>query len=203
MDERFDSARGLIGRAKVIYEELAWAVSVTTNYGTLAADVEMLAGDYGAAEQLLVESCGKLEEWGEQAHLATQASQLGEALFAQGRHEEALRWADLAAARGASDDASAQFSWRALRAKVLAHQGALGEAESLAREAVELAAATDALVQHAAVRLSLAEVLRIGGQVAAARETIDEAIDLLERKGNWAACRTARARLDQLQPARD
>ena len=164
----------------------------------LAADVEMLAGDYGAAERLLVESCGKLEEWGEQAHLATQASQLGEALFAQGRQEEALRWADLAAARGASDDASAQFSWRALRAKVRAHQGALGEAESLAREAVELAAATDALAQHAAVRLSLAEVLRIGGQVAAARETIDEAIDLLERKGNRAACRTARARLDEL-----
>ena len=201
MEERFDSARSLIRQAKVIYEELAWTVNVTTNYAPLAADIEILAGDYGAAERLLSESCGKLEEWGERAHLATQAPQLGEALYEQGRHEEALRWADLAAACAASDDANAQFSWRALRAKARARQGAASEAETLANEAVELAAATDALAQHASVLLARAEVSSLSGQIATAAESIENAIALLERKGSRAACGRARERLRDLASA--
>jgi len=201
MDERFDSARELIGRTKTIYEELAWTVNVTTNYAPLAADIELLAGDHLAAERLLTESCSVLEEWGERAHLATQAAQLGDALFAQGRHEEALRWADVAAGCAASDDANAQFSWRALRAKVLATQGAFGEATALAREAVDLAAGTDAVAQHAAVLLAYAEVLSLGGSMDAAAETIEEATVLFDRKANRAASRQARARLRELNPS--
>ena len=198
MEERFDSARELIEQAKTIYEELAWTVNVTTNYASLAADIELLAGDYPAAERLLTESCGVLEEWGERAHLATQAPQLGEALYVQGRPEDALRWADVAAGCAASDDANAQFSWRALRAKGLASLGAFEEAEALAREAVDLAASTDAVAQHASVLLAYAEVLSLAGSVGGAAETIEEATDLFERKGNRAASRQARARLREL-----
>ena len=198
MEERFDSARELIERAKTIYEELTWTVNVTTNYASLAADIEMLAGDYRAAERLLTESCGVLEEWGERAHLATQAPQLGEALYAQGRQEEALRWADVAAECASSDDANAQFSWRALRAKGLATLGAFDEAEALARDAVDLAAGTDAVAQHASVLLAYAEVLTLSGSVGAAAETIEEATALFDRKANRAASRKARARLREL-----
>jgi DNA-binding SARP family transcriptional activator len=198
MEERFDSARELIQRAKTIYEELAWTVNVTTNYAPLAADIELLAGDYRAAECLLTESCGVLEEWGERAHLATQAPQLGEALFAQGRHEEALRWADVAAGCAASDDANAQFSWRALRAKALATRGGFEEAEALAQEAVSLAARTDAVAQHASVLLAYAEVLSLSGSVGAAAEAIEEATALFDRKANRAASRQARVRLREL-----
>ena len=201
MEGRFGDARALILRARTIYEDLAWTVNVTTNYAPLAADIELLAGNHEAAERLIEKSCATLEEWGELAHLATQATLLGEALYAQNRHDEALRWADVASSCAASDDVGAQFSWRALRAKALAHQGALDEAEALAREAAEGAAATDSISQHASVLLALGEVLWLSGQAPAAAECIEEACVLLESKGNRVGARHARAKLDDVRSA--
>jgi tetratricopeptide (TPR) repeat protein len=192
MEGRFDAARTQIRRARTVYEDLAWTVKVTTNYAPLAADIELLAGEHRAAERLLAESCRTLEEWGEQAHLATQAAQLGEALYAQGRHDEALHWAEVAAGCAASDDVGAQFSWRALRAKALAHRGSLEEGEMLAREAVELAAGTDTLTQRASVLLAHGEVLRLSGRAPEAARAVEEARALLDAKGNQVASRRAR-----------
>jgi class 3 adenylate cyclase/tetratricopeptide (TPR) repeat protein len=193
MDGRFDEARALILRARTIYEELAWTVNLTTNYAPLAADIELLAGDAQAAERLLEESCRTLEEWGEQAHLATQAAQLGEALYAQARYEEALHWADVSARCAASDDVGAQFSWRGLRAKAVAQTGSVEEAEALAREAAELASPTDTLTQRASVLFALGEVLRLSGRASEATEALKEGCALLDAKGNRAASRRARA----------
>src|SRR5207247_6614050 len=162
MAGRCDSARESALRAKKIYEELAWTINVSTNYASLAADIELLADNPHEAERLLDESCKRLEAWGEQAHLATQATQAGEAVYEQGRYGDALRWSEIAEDSAASDDVGAQFSWRALRAKALAQRSAFGDAETLAREAVELAAATDAVNQHAHVLLSYAKVLSLG-----------------------------------------
>jgi DNA-binding SARP family transcriptional activator len=201
MAERFDSARDLAGRARKIYEELVWTDKIPANYAAVAADIEMLAGDYPEAERLLRASCDRLEAWGEQARLATQAAQLGEALCWQGRFEEAFQWSRVAEDCAATDDASAQFSWRALQAKALARQGAFSEAHSLARKAVEIGAATDALTQHAQVLLAFAEVLRLEGHGQEAREEIEDAIRLLERKGNIVASRKARSSLLELARA--
>jgi tetratricopeptide (TPR) repeat protein len=142
-----------------------------------------------------------LEAWGEQARLATQAAQLGEALYSQGRFEEALRWSQIAEECAATDDASAQFSWRALKAKALARRGAFSEAHALARKAVDIGAATDALPQQAQVLLAFAEVLRLEGLAREAAEVIEDAIRLLERKGNVAASRKARSSLVELARA--
>jgi ATP/maltotriose-dependent transcriptional regulator MalT len=201
MAERFDSARELVWRARKIYEELDWADKISANYAAVAADIELLAGDYPEAERLLSASCEKLEAWGEQARLATQAAQLGEALYWQGRFEEALRWSRVAEGFAATDDASAQFSWRALQAKALARRGAFSEADALARKAVEIGAATDALSQHAQVLLAFAEVLSLEGHGQEAAEAIEDAIRLLERKGNIVASRKARSSLVELARA--
>ena len=201
MAERFDSARDLAGRARKIYEELVWTDKISANYAAVAADIELLAGDYPEAERLLRASCDRLEAWGEQARLATQAAQLGEALYWQGRFEEALRWSQVAEDCAATDDASAQFSWRALQAKALARRGALSEADALARKAVEIGAATDALTQHAQVLLAFGEVLRLEGHGQEAGEAIEDAIRLLERKGNIVSSRKARSSLLELARA--
>jgi DNA-binding SARP family transcriptional activator len=201
MAERLDSARDLAGRARNIYEELAWTDRIWANYAAVAADIELLAGAYREAERLLSESCNRLEAWGEQARLATQAAQLGEALYSQGRFEEALRWSQIAEECAATDDASAQFSWRALKAKALARRGAFSEAHALARKAVDIGAATDALPQQAQVLLAFAEVLRLEGLAREAAEVIEDAIRLLERKGNVAASRKARSSLVELARA--
>jgi class 3 adenylate cyclase len=201
MAERFDSARELAGRARKIYEELDWADKISANYAAVAADIAVLAGDYPEAERLLRASCDKLEAWGERARLATQAAQLGEALYRQGRFEEVLHWSQVAEDCAATEDASAQFFWRSLRAKALARRGAFGEAHALARKAVEIGAATDALSQHAQVLLAFAEVLSLEGHGQEAAGAIEDAIGLLERKGNIAASRRARSSLGELARA--
>jgi DNA-binding SARP family transcriptional activator len=201
MAERLDYARNLARRARTIYEELAWTDKISANHAAVAADIELLAGDYREAERLLSESCDRLEAWGEQARLATQAAQLGEALYRQGRFDEALRWSQVAEDCAATDDASAQFSWRALQAKTLARRGAFSEAHALARKAVEIGAATDALTQHAQVLLAFAEVLRLEGHGQEAAEATEDAIRLLERKGNIVASRKARSSLVELARA--
>ncbi len=198
MAGRFESARELASRARTIYEELDWTDKIWANHAVIAAEIELLAGDYAEAERLLGESCKRLEAWGEQARLATQAAQLGEVTYRQGRFEEALRWAQVAGRHAASDDASAQFSWRALRAKTAARDGAFDEAEALAQQAVAIAAATDAVTQHAHVLLDSAEVLRLEGRGDDAAGAIEDAIRLLDAKGNLAASRRARSLLVEL-----
>ena len=93
MAGRFDNARDLSARARADLRARV-TIYLSTNCATVSADVELLAGDDAEAERILRESCARLEEWGEQAHLATQAAQLGEAVYNQGRYEDALQWAE-------------------------------------------------------------------------------------------------------------
>jgi DNA-binding SARP family transcriptional activator/class 3 adenylate cyclase len=201
MARRFDTARSLASRARATYEELDWADKVWTNYAPIAADVELLAGEHAEAERLLAESCKRLESWGEEARLATQAAQLGEALYRQGKFEEAARWAAVAEGCAASDDASAQFSWRALRAKGLVREGAFGRAQVLAQEAVDIAAPTDAVTQRAHVLLDAAEVASLSGRARAGVEPVEKAARLLDGKGNVASLERARSMLVELTGA--
>jgi tetratricopeptide (TPR) repeat protein len=195
MAERFDSARQLASTARRMYEELDWTLNVWANYAAAAGDIELLAGEFVEAERVLGESCRMLQKWGLRGQLATQASQLGESLYGQGRYEEAVQWSEVAEGCTASYDTGAQFSWRALRGKALARRGILDEAERLSRDAAELAAPTDSVSQRASVLLSRVEVLRLAGRASESGADIDEAIRLLVGKRNVAATRRARSLL--------
>ena len=194
----FEDARSLAAGARATYEELDWADKVWENYAPIAAEIELLAGDYAAAERLLRENCSLLETWGEHARLATQAARLGEALYRQGQFDEAMRWAEVAERNAASDDASAQYLWRSLRAKGRAHRGDFDEANTLARRAIEIAASTDAVSPHAEVLLDAAEVGLVSNGAEIAVEWGREAARLLEEKENVAALPRARSLLEQL-----
>jgi tetratricopeptide (TPR) repeat protein len=91
--------------------------------------------------------------------------------------------------------------WRRTRAKLLARAGDFREAESLAEEAVRIAARTDALSDHAAVLLDLAEVLRLADRPAEAAERVEEGLLLFDRKGNRVSAEAARATLSELTVA--
>jgi DNA-binding SARP family transcriptional activator len=197
----FDKARSSAASARASYEELDWADKVWENYAPIAAEIELLAGDYAEAERLLRESCRHLEAWGEQARLATQAARLGEVLYRQEAFDEAARWAKVAESTAASDDASAQFLWRSLRAKAGAREGAFEEAEALACQAVEIAAATDAVSPHAEVLLDSAEVGLLSGRGRIAIGRVKEAVRLFEEKGNEASLERARSMVEQLTSA--
>ena len=86
-------------------------------------------------------------------------------------------------------------SWRSLRARLLAHDGRIAEAESVAGEALSLVMKTDALTDQGDVLLAVATVLDAANRPAEAAERVRQAIEVYERKQNAASARSARARL--------
>jgi tetratricopeptide (TPR) repeat protein len=163
--------------------------------------IELLAGNYATAESILRGAVARAEVFEEWAVLANRAAELAEALWAQGRQQEALEWTDSALARSDESDVSAQFTIRAVRAKVLAELDGAGEADTLARSALELVDRTDALNQRANVRRDLAHVLSRAGRTREAAAVAEEAVQLYERKGNVVSAASMRHFVDGLTVA--
>ena len=108
-----------------------------------AADTELLAGDFAAAEELLRGAYATLEAADETAIRTSVAAALAQALSEQGHDDEALAFTEDSEATAADDDVQAQATWRAVRASVLARRGESDAAARLAAEAVALARGTD------------------------------------------------------------
>ena len=194
---RFPEAREPIARAKAIASELGDQVGVAAVLRDSAA-VAMLAEDPVTAEAELRTAYELLERMSDFGHLASFAPDLGDAVYAQGRYEEALRLSEIAEGINIEGDVDANVRWRQLRAKALARLGRLEEAESLALEAVQVIARTDYLDLHAQVLLALAEVLRLAGRTTEAVSAVRDARDLYRRKGNVVAARRAESLLGEL-----
>ena len=184
----FDEARKLWASASNEYEELGLDYRKAVR-STIAADIETLAGDDGAAERELRSGYETLESMGERGARAVLAAYLAEFLSKRNQDEEAARFADIAAELTAADDLVPQVLCRSVRAKVLARQGAADQAERLAREAAAMVETTDFPDLQAQTLLSLAEVLRIGGAEEEARSFVDRAHALYAKKENVAAVR--------------
>jgi tetratricopeptide (TPR) repeat protein len=159
--------------------------------------LELLAGAPGAAEGELRRSDRLLGELGDRYVRPTVAGLLAEALYRQGRYDEAGRFTELSEELAASDDIWSQFLWRAKRAKLIARQGDFRRAEQLARDAVALVNQTDMLDGHANVLIDLAEVLILAGRKGDARPVVADALALYEAKGNLVSARDARTVLEE------
>jgi DNA-binding SARP family transcriptional activator len=181
---RFDDGRRLVARAREIYESLGLTLGSAQTCGHVGGTLELLAGDYEAAERVFHASCETFERHEQWASLATRAAELAEALYAQRALADAEHWANVARQHTGEGDISAQFLWRAVLAKVLAQQGAVDDAQALAREAVDFAERTDAVNQRGYVWFSLAEVLQIAGASEEASTSAASAADLFTQKGN-------------------
>jgi DNA-binding SARP family transcriptional activator len=191
----------LVEQGRTVFEELGLRQALAGAALWMEGQIAMLGGAHRVAAQRLRASCDLLAELGNRMHLATFAGELAEALYALGRLEEALGWTDTAEAIAAPDDVSAQFSWRSVRAKLIARGGFVEQALALADEAVALASATDAVNQHARVLLDRAEVLQLGGFAQRAAVDAERALELFDAKGNVAGLRRVRRLLDTLAVA--
>jgi class 3 adenylate cyclase/tetratricopeptide (TPR) repeat protein len=194
MRGQFDAARGLIARARTSAREAGLEGLLDTR---AAGTVEFLAGDAAAAERELRPGCESLEQKGELGFLSSLAPLLADALFEQGRDDEALtlteRWhVDRLTV---PEDVDAQVGWRRVRAKLSARNGDLEEAVRLGRQAVAMARGTDFLDLQAMALADLGEVLRLAGQPTESADASHEALRLYEAKGNVAAAGKLRARL--------
>jgi predicted ATPase/class 3 adenylate cyclase len=202
MTRRFDVADELVEAGQRTLEDLGCMI-LSAGFSQQEGFVATLAGDHARAEERLRRGCARLEELGEKALLSSTAALLAHAIYAQGRYDEARRFTQLSEDAAAPDDLAAQIAWRRVRAKILAKEGALEEAEILAREAVALAEQTDQPNQRGDALLDLGEVLQQAGRAEEAETAVREAVALYEQKGNLVSAEKARALLVELACVRD
>jgi tetratricopeptide (TPR) repeat protein len=194
MQGDFDAARSLVREANGILGELGRMYTVGLAHPE--ASVELLAGEPAVAEERLRRAYDRLHEMGEKALLATTAAMLAEALYAQDRLEEAQEFCRASQDSAVAEDLTAQAEWRGVQSKILARSGRHEEAETLAREAVELVAQTDLLKHRGNALLDLGEVLRLAGQPAASHAAIRAGLELYEQKGDRVSTARARSKLE-------
>src|SRR5207244_262567 len=177
--------------------EAAPAVPCTTRRlleaDVFAGRIELLEGDAAAAERCLRPAYDGLREHGLGIDAAQAAALLGRALLAQGRAAEAETLSHESEAL-AGDDLQAAIAWRGVRAEAAARAGRPASRVQFARAAVDIAAATYALLDHADARLALAPALRAAGRSDEAAAEEARAIELWEAKG--ATLLAERARRD-------
>jgi DNA-binding SARP family transcriptional activator len=198
MRGRVAAGTRLLEEARGVVEELGLKQTIALAALWMAGEIALAAGSLASAEQCFRETCAAHLAFGNRTPLATTAAELADILYVNGRFDEAEQWVETASASMTPDDASAQFSTRSVRAKLIARGGGVDEALALVDEAVAIAAGTDSLNRHAKVLLDRAEVLVLADSHSAAGRSMEEALRLFETKGNTVATRRARKLLDRL-----
>ena len=194
---RFDQARERYRRSRAILEELGWTLQAALTSINSGA-VEMLAGDLSAAEHELRNDFLTLERMGERNFISTTAGFLADVLYQLGRYEEAQELSTISEEVAAPEDVSSQSLWRCVRAKVIAREGRLDEAEALARDGVSIIGGSDDPNSHGNALMDLAEVLGLAGKREEAVAAAKGAAELFAQKGNLVSAARARAVLDEL-----
>jgi predicted ATPase/class 3 adenylate cyclase len=200
MRGNFERARELYRLTRATLEELGWTF-LAAQTSLDSGPIEMLAGDPVAAESELRRDHHALTQMGDHNYVSTVAALLAEALYQQGRYDEAYESTAESETVAAPDDALSQYLWRCVRGKILARRGNASEATAVLNEAVRIAGASDATDWHAGVLLDLAEVREIGGDAVTAADALRQALALFEAKGNIVSSALARRRLAALQEA--
>ncbi|MGH2679229.1 MAG: ATP-binding protein [Actinomycetota bacterium] len=199
---RSDDGRRLYLRGYAILEDLGmtlWAGG--TRYA--AGYIEMLAGDLTAAEREFRLGIEALRSVGDLGFLSSQAAELGQVLYEQGRLEEAEEMAGFAQRSGASEDISTQVPWRGVRAKLLARRGEFEPAIALVEEAVAMMEGSDFVENRAEALSDLAEVLQLSGRADEAVAPLREALGEVERKGVLPLVERIRSRLAAIEADTD
>jgi predicted ATPase/class 3 adenylate cyclase len=192
MEGRFKLARELLADSTAIFKELGHTLNSSVCHPD--AIVEMLAGDPAAAERRLLEGYRALEEMGDKAFLSTTAAYLAQALYAQGREDDAGRYTQISEELASRDDLLTQVIWRGVRAGLLARQDRIQEAEALAREAVMMAESTDFVTTQADALTELAAILQQAGRLEEAKSAAADGLALYEQKGNSVEAGKTKAR---------
>jgi ATP/maltotriose-dependent transcriptional regulator MalT len=199
MQGNFDRARELYGRSRSSLEELGWKLHAAST-SISSGPIELLAGNPLAAEMELRKDYEALEHMGDRYYRSTLAGILADALYQQARYDEAAAFTVVSEEMAAPDDVSSQFLWRSVRAKVLAAEGSIAEAESLAREAVEIIRSSEEPDAQGEALMGLAEIMMLAGRSEEAETTAREALGRFDGKGNIVAAERARAFLAEIVP---
>ena len=116
---------------------------------------------------------------GERGHRSTLASLLAEALYLQGRLDEAQQMTEEAETLSPSDDIDAQARWRAARAKLLARHRQFPAARQLIAEAQALISPTSWMSLKAYLLMAEAEVNQLAGDPDRAAASLHAALRIM------------------------
>jgi ATP/maltotriose-dependent transcriptional regulator MalT len=156
------------------------------------SEVELQSGHPAEAVAQLQRARDELERLGERAYRSTCIAYLANALYVDGRGDEAEETALAAEAESAEDDVINFAVAHGVRARVAADRGEVETAERLAASAVGYAFRMDMPKPRGDALVARACVLRTIGRLAEAEGVFAEAIAVYERKGELAAAAWAR-----------
>ncbi len=198
-----DAARGDFDAARALYAELRqhraergatlFHLSIATN----VVRVELLAGDFVAAERILREAWLGLEEVGERGFRSTAGTILATVLVRLGRLAEAEEIVDEGQRLASEDDVFTATTACHARALLASARGLHEEAVAHAMEGARIADRTDYIEDQADSYLVLGEVLTAAGRDAEAAEALRTAVELAERKGSIVLAARARTLLER------
>jgi tetratricopeptide (TPR) repeat protein len=198
MMAEFDHARTQWSEAHGVVTELGdelHAAASTMQRGY----IELLAGDFAAAEEILAEGERDLERQGEEGFRSTVQCLRADALQGLGRIDDAIAATERAEGISFLDDFETMAGWRTARARALADLGAHPDAERFAREAIDIVEPTESLDTQARAWTSLGYVLASAGRTEEALEAYGEALDRLETKGNLPSAERVRSTIATLR----
>ena len=158
---RPDKAREMLADARQVVADLGLrhGLMETELY---AGIIESMQGDPVAAEPHFRTALEGLDALGVGADAGQAAALLARSVLAQGRIDEADRYA-AESERIAGHNLKTAIAWRAVRAEILAAQGRHDDAVAMGRDAVRVAAETDLVLDHADACLALGRVLAVAG----------------------------------------
>nr|WP_090343975.1 nuclear transport factor 2 family protein [Mycolicibacterium malmesburyense]CRL75206.1 adenylate/guanylate cyclase family protein [Mycolicibacterium malmesburyense] len=177
---RPDKARKMLGEARQIVADLGLRHGLMETE-LFAGIIESMSGDPVAAEPHFRTAREGLGALGVGADAGLAAALLARSVLAQGRIDEADRYAT-ESERLAGHNLKTAIAWRAVRAEILSAQGRHDEAVVMARDAVAVAADTDTVLDHAEACLALSRVLDQAGDAKGASSAREDARALYTAK---------------------
>jgi predicted ATPase/DNA-binding XRE family transcriptional regulator len=176
---RIGDARAAVTRARSISRSFGSKLGLAL--GAIPAGViELISGDPATAERYWREGYEAFRSMGERGYRGNLAALLGEALYVQGRLDEAQQMTEEAEAAGGPNDIFIRIRWRSTRAKVLAQRGRFPAARRLVHEAEALIAPTSWSVEYAHVLMAKADVHWLAGERDQAEASARAALQIYE-----------------------
>ena len=158
---RPDKARSMLTDARQVVADLGLRHGVMETE-LFAGIIELMVGDPVAAEPHFRTALAGLDALGVGADAGQAAALLARSVLAQGRIDEADRYA-AESERIAGHNLKTAIAWRAVRAEILSAQDSSARLSRRPGDAVALAVDTDLVLDHADACLALSRVLAAAG----------------------------------------